>query len=99
VISPELGISQPGMLITCNDSHTATNGACGALAVPIGGGNQLRHVVARRRQLLLLMDQPQNAEAPVALGASFTFDRLSIDYGFEPYQGKGSGHRVGLRIR
>src|SRR5215470_7179986 len=46
VIAPELGIAQPGMLITCNDSHTATNGACGALAVPIGGGNQLRHVVA-----------------------------------------------------
>jgi 3-isopropylmalate/(R)-2-methylmalate dehydratase large subunit len=46
VIAPELGISQPGMLITCNDSHTATNGACGALAVPVGGGNQLRHVVA-----------------------------------------------------
>ena len=46
VIAPELGISQPGMLITCNDSHTATNGALGALAVPIGGGNQLRHVVA-----------------------------------------------------
>ena len=46
VISPELAISQPGMLITCNDSHTATNGACGALAVPIGGGNQLRHVIA-----------------------------------------------------
>jgi len=46
VIAPELGISQPGMLITCNDSHTATNGACGALAVPIGGGNQLRHVIA-----------------------------------------------------
>jgi len=46
VIAPELGISQPGMLITCNDSHTATNGACGALAVPIGGGNQLKHVVA-----------------------------------------------------
>jgi len=46
VIAPELGISQPGMLITCNDSHTATNGACGALAIPIGGGNQLRHVVA-----------------------------------------------------
>src|SRR5215472_2746563 len=46
VIAPELGIAQPGMLITCNDSHTATNGACGALAVPVGGGNQLRHVVA-----------------------------------------------------
>jgi len=46
VIAPELGIAQPGMLVTCNDSHTATNGACGALAVPIGGGNQLRHVIA-----------------------------------------------------
>jgi 3-isopropylmalate/(R)-2-methylmalate dehydratase large subunit len=34
------------MLITCNDSHTATNGACGALAIPIGGSNQLRHVLA-----------------------------------------------------
>jgi 3-isopropylmalate/(R)-2-methylmalate dehydratase large subunit len=46
VIAPELGIAQPGMLITCNDSHTATNGGCGALAIPIGGGNQLRHVLA-----------------------------------------------------
>ena len=46
VIAPELGIAQPGMLITCNDSHTATNGACGVLAIPIGGGNQLKHVLA-----------------------------------------------------
>jgi 3-isopropylmalate/(R)-2-methylmalate dehydratase large subunit len=46
VIAPELGFAQPGMLITCNDSHTATNGACGALAIPVGGGNQLRHVIA-----------------------------------------------------
>ncbi|WP_158931524.1 3-isopropylmalate dehydratase large subunit [Acidisphaera sp. S103] len=46
VIGPELGISQPGMLITCNDSHTATHGAMGACAIPIGGSNQLRHVVA-----------------------------------------------------
>ena len=46
VIGPELGISLPGMLITCNDSHTATHGALGACAIPIGGGNQLRHVLA-----------------------------------------------------
>ena len=46
VIGPELGISQPGMLITCNDSHTATHGAMGACAIPIGGSNQLRHVIA-----------------------------------------------------
>ena len=41
----------------------------------------------------------KNAESPLTLGASFTFDRISIDYGFEPYQGEGSAHRVGLRIR
>src|SRR6202163_3815331 len=46
VIAPELGIAQPGMLITCNDSHTATNGAVCALAIPVGVGNQLRHVLA-----------------------------------------------------
>ncbi len=34
VVGPELGISLPGMLITCNDSHTATHGALGACAIP-----------------------------------------------------------------
>ena len=46
VVAPELGLTLPGMLITCNDSHTATNGALGALASPIGASNQLRHVLA-----------------------------------------------------
>ena len=41
----------------------------------------------------------KNAEAPITLGASFTFDRVSVDYGFEPYQGDGSGHRFGIRVR
>jgi hypothetical protein len=41
----------------------------------------------------------KNGAAPITLGASFTFDRVSIDYGFEPYQGQGSGHRLGIRIR
>lgn len=41
----------------------------------------------------------KNAESPMTLGATFTFDRLSFDYGFEPYQGPGGGHRVGIRIR
>src|SRR5436305_14645493 len=36
VIGPELGLTQPGMLIVCGDSHTSTHGAFGALAFPIG---------------------------------------------------------------
>lgn len=46
VVAPELGLSLPGLMITCNDSHTATQGAFGALACPIGASNQLRHVIA-----------------------------------------------------
>ena len=45
VIGPELGITQPGLLMTCCDSHTATHGAIGAIAMPIGQSNQLRHVL------------------------------------------------------
>ncbi len=36
VIGPELGITQPGMIITCGDSHTSTHGAFGSLAFGIG---------------------------------------------------------------
>lgn len=46
VIAAELGLTQPGLLITCNDSHTATNGALGSLAIPVGASNQLSHIMA-----------------------------------------------------
>ena len=36
VIGPEQGYTQPGMTIVCGDSHTATHGAFGAFAMPIG---------------------------------------------------------------
>src|SRR5256714_13635560 len=36
VSGPELGLTQPGMLIVCGDSHTSTHGAFGALAFGIG---------------------------------------------------------------
>src|SRR6201985_2897578 len=36
VVGPEQGLSQPGMVIVCGDSHTATHGAMGALAFGIG---------------------------------------------------------------
>src|SRR5882724_11927352 len=36
VVGPELGATQPGMVIVCGDSHTSTHGAFGAFAlVPI----------------------------------------------------------------
>ena len=45
VIGPELGLTQPGMLIVCGDSHTSTHGAFGALAFGIGT-SQVRDVLA-----------------------------------------------------
>jgi len=45
VIGPELGITQPGKVIVCGDSHTSTHGAFGALAFGIGT-SQIRDVFA-----------------------------------------------------
>src|SRR5207247_8554359 len=45
VIGPELGLTQPGLVIACGDSHTATHGAFGALAVGIGT-SEVEHVLA-----------------------------------------------------
>ncbi len=45
IIGPELGYTQPGRLIVCGDSHTATHGAFGAIAMPIGT-SQVEHVLA-----------------------------------------------------
>jgi 3-isopropylmalate/(R)-2-methylmalate dehydratase large subunit len=46
VIAGEQAMVLPGMLVTCNDSHTATSGALGAIAMPIGASNQLSHVLS-----------------------------------------------------
>ena len=45
VIGPELGLTQPGQLIVCGDSHTSTHGAFGALAFGIGT-SEVEHVLA-----------------------------------------------------
>ena len=45
IIGPEQGITQPGLLMVCGDSHTATHGALGALAFGIGA-SEVAHVLA-----------------------------------------------------
>ncbi len=45
VIGPQMGLTQPGMVIVCGDSHTSTHGAFGALAFGIGT-SELEHVLA-----------------------------------------------------
>jgi 3-isopropylmalate/(R)-2-methylmalate dehydratase large subunit len=45
IVGPEQGISQPGLIMTGNDSHASTHGALGALSFGIGW-SELTHVMA-----------------------------------------------------
>jgi 3-isopropylmalate/(R)-2-methylmalate dehydratase large subunit len=55
IIGPEQGITQPGMLMVCGDSHTSTHGAFGALAFGIGT-SEVEHVLATQT---LPQDRPK----------------------------------------
>jgi 3-isopropylmalate/(R)-2-methylmalate dehydratase large subunit len=61
VIAPELGLTRPGMTITCGDSHTSTHGAFGALAFGIGT-SEVGHVLATQ---CLLQRRPRTMRASV----------------------------------
>lgn len=61
IISPELGITQPGMSMVCGDSHTSTHGAFGAIAFGIGT-SQVAQVFASQ---CLLMNKPKSMRIKV----------------------------------
>ena len=62
VIGPELGATQPGMVIVCGDSHTSTHGAFGAFALGIGT-SEVEHVLATQ---CIVMKKPHNLEARIS---------------------------------
>ncbi len=71
VIGPDLGLTQPGMVIVCGDSHTSTHGAFGAIAFGIGT-SEVEHVLAtqtlpqrRPRDLAVTVD----GELPIGVVA------------------------------
>ena len=45
VIGPEQGLTLPGLVIVCGDSHTSTHGAFGSFAFGIGA-SEVRHVLS-----------------------------------------------------
>jgi 3-isopropylmalate/(R)-2-methylmalate dehydratase large subunit len=76
VIGPELGLTQPGMLVVCGDSHTSTHGAFGALAFGIGT-SEVEHVLATQ---CLVVARPKTMEVRVegALGPGVTAKDLIL---------------------
>ena len=61
VIGPERGLTQPGAVIVCGDSHTSTHGAFGALAFGIGT-SEVSHVLATQS---LLQNPPKTLAVTV----------------------------------
>ena len=61
IIGPEQGFTLPGVTLVCGDSHTATNGAFGALAYGIGT-SEVEHVLATQT---LIQTKSKNMRAVV----------------------------------
>ena len=95
VIGPELGLTQPGMLIVCGDSHTSTHGAFGTLAFGIGS-SEVELVLAtqtlpqsRPKQMAVTVD----GELPVGVVAKDVVLGLIAQTGVAG----GQGHAVEYR--
>ena len=87
IIGPELGISLPGMVVACGDSHTSTHGAFGAFGLGIGT-SEVEHVLAT--QCLRLnkpgsMEVRVDGELPLGVAAKDValgiLNRLGVDGG------------------
>jgi 3-isopropylmalate/(R)-2-methylmalate dehydratase large subunit len=61
VIGPELGLTRPGLVIVCGDSHTSTHGAFGSFALGIGT-SEVEHVLATQ---CLVQKRPKTMEVRV----------------------------------
>jgi 3-isopropylmalate/(R)-2-methylmalate dehydratase large subunit len=95
VIGPELGVSQPGMVIVCGDSHTSTHGALGSLAFGIGT-SEVEHVLATQT---IPQQRPQtmsvSVEGELASGVSAKDVALAIISRLGT--GGGAGHVIEYR--
>jgi 3-isopropylmalate/(R)-2-methylmalate dehydratase large subunit len=92
VIGPEEGLTQPGMLIVCGDSHTSTHGALGALAFGIGA-TEVSHVLATQT---LWQRRPRTLRITIdgALGANVAAKDLILAIIARIGTGGATGHAI-----
>src|SRR3546814_19734709 len=75
VIGPELGITLPGTLVVCGDSHTCTHGGVGALAFGIGSTAVL-HVLATQT---IVPQRPKRMGGTVEWALHRGIDRKGVE--------------------
>lgn len=92
VLGPELGLTLPGSVIVCGDSHTSTHGAFGALAFGIGT-SEVEHVLATQS---LVQKQSRNMLVRVngTLGAGVTAKDVILHIIGTIGTGGGTGHVI-----
>ena len=95
VVGPEQGLTQPGMVIVCGDSHTSTHGAFGALAFGIGT-SEVEHVLATQA---LWQNKPHSMAVEVqgALPAGVTAKDLILGIISQIGISGGRGHVIEYR--
>ncbi|MCG8447640.1 MAG: aconitase family protein, partial [Hyphomicrobiales bacterium] len=76
VVGPELGLTLPGFVLVCGDSHTSTHGALGAFAFGVGA-SEVAHVLATQT---LWQTRPGSMRITLsgALGAGVTAKDLIL---------------------
>jgi len=92
VVGPELGLTQPGTVLVCGDSHTSTHGAFGALAFGIGA-SEVSHVLATQT---LWQKRPRTLRITVdgRLGAHVTAKDLILSVIAEIGADGAAGHVI-----
>jgi 3-isopropylmalate/(R)-2-methylmalate dehydratase large subunit len=92
VVGPEQGLTLPGLLINCGDSHTSTHGAFGALAFGIGA-TEVAHVLATQT---IWQKKPKAMRITVdgVLGAGVSAKDIALNWIARLGTGGAQGHAV-----
>lgn len=92
VIGPEQGLTLPGMVVVCSDSHTSTHGALGAVAFGIGQSESM-HVMATQT---LWQTRPKTMRITVngSLGAGVTAKDIILAVIAKIGAGGAVGHAI-----
>ncbi|MEP3048623.1 MAG: 3-isopropylmalate dehydratase large subunit [Roseibium sp.] len=92
VVGPEQGLTLPGLLINCGDSHTATHGAFGALAFGIGA-TEVAHILATQT---IWQKKPASMRIQIdgALGPGVSAKDIALNWIAQLGTGGAKGHAI-----